>query len=81
MKATRLTFATTTGMSVVTKLDSQLDDHPHTNGDQAGASNFGHNLLQVGDIVGGTNKGSSTAKEGVGASSVDNSVLLSLLDG
>lgn len=68
-------------MSVVTKLDSQLNDHPNANGDQAGASNFGHDLLQVGYIVGGTNEGSSTAEKGVGTSCVHNGMLLSLFDG
>lgn len=68
-------------MSVVTKLYSQLNDDPDPNRDQAGASNLSHNLLQVGYIVGGSNQCSSTAKEGVSTSCVDNSVLLSLLDG
>ena len=80
-RARGLTFTTSAGVSVVTKLDSQLDDNPHTNGDQAGASNLGHDLLQVGNIVGGANQGSSTTKEGVGTSGVHNGVLLSLLDG
>lgn len=80
-KAKKLTFTTTTGVSVVTKLDSQLDDHPNTNGDKASASNLGHDLLQVGYIVGGTNQSSCAAKEGVGTSGVHHGVLLSLLNG
>lgn len=68
-------------MSVVTKLYTQLNDNPDTNSDQAGASNLCHDFLQVGDIVGRSNQGSSTAKESVGASCINYSVLLSLLDG
>ena len=68
-------------MLVIAKLDSQLNDHPYTDGHQAGASNLGHDLLQVGHIVGGPNQCSSTTKEGVGASCVHNGMLLSLLDG
>ncbi len=63
------------------KLDRDLNDNPHSNGEQAGASNLGHDLLQVGHIVGGTNQSSSTSKEGVGSSCVHNGLLLSLLDG
>ena len=68
-------------MPVVAELDSKLDDHPHTNGDQTAGSNPGHDLLQVGDIVGGTNQSSSTSEEGVGTSGIYNGVLLALLDG
>lgn len=52
-------------MSVHTKLHPQFNDHPHTNGDQAHGTNAGHDLLDVGNIVGGTNQSSSTTKEGV----------------
>ena len=67
-------------MPVVTKLHSNLDHHPDTNGNQAGSSNLGHDLLQVGDIVGGANQSSSTSKEGVGTSGIHDGVLLALLD-
>ena len=77
----RLTFSTTTCVSVVTELDSQLNDHPHSNGNQASATNLGHDLLQVGHIVGGTNQSSCPTKEGVGTGGVHHGVLLSLLDG
>ncbi len=78
--STRLTFTTSTGMPVVAKLDCKLNDHPNTNGDQTASSNLGHDLLQVGHIVGGANQRSSTSKEGVGTSGIHNRMLLSLLD-
>ena len=68
-------------MSVVSKLHGQLNDHPDSNSDQAGASNLGHDLLQIGHIVGGSDQCSGTTKEGVGTRCVNNGVLLSLLDG
>lgn len=68
-------------MSVVTKLHSQLNDDPDSNSDQAGASDLGHDLLQIGHIVGGSDQRSSTTKESVGTGCVDNGVLLSLFDG
>lgn len=68
-------------MSVVSELHGQLDDDPDSNSDQAGASDFGHDLLQIGYVVGGSNQCSSTTKEGVGTSCVDDGMLLSLLDG
>ena len=68
-------------MPVVAKLDSKLDDHPNTNGNQTTGSNPGHDLLQVGHVVGGANQSSSTSKEGVGTSGVYNGMLLALLDG
>lgn len=63
------------------KLDGHLDDDPHTNGKETGSSNLGHDLLQIGNVVGGANESSSTSKEGVGPSGVHNGLLLSLLDG
>ena len=79
--STRLTFTTSTGMPVVAKLHCKLNDHPDTNGDETASSNLGHDLLQVGHIVGGANERSSTSKEGVGTSSIHDGMLLSLLDG
>ncbi len=79
--STRLTFTTSTGMPVVAKLDCKLNDHPNTDGDQTTSSNLGHDLLQVGHIVGGANQRSSTSKEGVGTSGIHDCMLLSLLDG
>lgn len=68
-------------MPVVAKLHGKLNHHPDTNGKQASASNLGHDLLQVGNIVGSTNQRGSASKEGVGTSGVDDSFLLTLLDG
>lgn len=68
-------------MPVVAKLDSKLNDHPDANGDQTASSNLGHDLLQIGHIVGGANQRSSTSKEGIGTSGIHNGMLLSLLDG
>ncbi len=79
--STRLTFTPSTGMPVVAKLDCKLNDHPNTNGDQTASSNLGHDLLQIGHVVGGANQRSSTPKEGVGTGSIHNGMLLSLLDG
>lgn len=81
MKNRKHTFTSLAGVTVVTKLYSQLNNNPDSNSDQASASNFGHDLLQVGDVVGGPNQSSSATKEGVGTSCIDNSMLLSLLDG
>ena len=67
-------------MPVVPKLHGNLNDDPHPDGEQACAANLGHDLLQVGYIVGGTNQGRSPPKEGVGPCGIHNSVLLSLLD-
>lgn len=75
-----LTFTTGTGMPVVSKLHGHFYDDPDPNGKQAGASNLGHDLLQVGNIVGGSNQGSSAPKEGVGSSGVHDGMLLALLD-
>ena len=63
------------------KLDCKLNDHPDTDGDQTASSNLGHDLLQIGHVVGGANQCSSTSKEGVGTSSIHDGMLLSLLDG
>ena len=79
--STRLTFTTSTCMPVVAKLDCKLNDHPNTDGDQTASSNLGHDLLQVGHIVGGANQRSSASKEGVGTSGIHDRMLLSLLDG
>lgn len=68
-------------MPVVTKLDSQLNNHPDTNGDQTASSDSGHDLLQVGNVVGGANQGSRPTKEGVGTRGVHHCMLLTLLDG
>jgi hypothetical protein len=47
---------------VVHKLDNQLDDDPHANGYETSASNLGHDFLEVGDVVGGSNQRGSPAK-------------------
>lgn len=68
-------------MLVVAKLDGELNGDPDTDGNETGASDLGHDLLEVGDIVGGGNERGGPAEEGVDTSRVDNSVALSLLDG
>lgn len=68
-------------MLVVGKLNRDLDNDPDTNGDEAGTSNLGHDLLQVGDIVGSGNQAGSASEERVGSRGVHNAVALSLLDG
>lgn len=79
--SSKLTFTTGAGVPVVAKLDGHLDDDPHTNGEETGSSNLGHDLLQVSNVVGGADESSSTSKEGVGPSGIHNGLLLSLLDG
>ncbi len=39
-------------MVVVSKLDRKLNDAPDPDGDQADTTNAGHDLLQVGNVVG-----------------------------
>ena len=68
-------------MLVVCKLNRDLDNDPYANGDEAGTSDLGHDLLQVGDVIGSGNQAGSTSEEGVGARGVHDAVALSLLDG
>lgn len=76
-----LTLPTGALVAVVAKLNTELDDHPHSDGDQAGASNAGHDLLNVGDIVDTSNQKRSTTEEGVLAGGIHHGVLLAGLDG
>lgn len=75
------TLAQLADVTVVAKLHGELDDTPDADGDQAGASNAGHNLLQVGNVVGARDERSGAAKEGVLSSGVHEALLLTLLDG
>jgi len=49
--ADRLTLAQLAGVLVVAELHGHLDDAPHADGDEAHASDAGHDLLQVGHVV------------------------------
>lgn len=66
---------------VVAELDGELDDTPDADGDQAGASNARHDLLQVGHVVGAGDECCGAAKEGVLASRIHEGLLLTLLHG
>mmetsp|Transcript_6324 Transcript_6324/g.19569 ORF Transcript_6324/g.19569 Transcript_6324/m.19569 type:complete len:426 (+) Transcript_6324:2041-3318(+) len=68
-------------MVVVAKLHRELNDDPDADRDEADAANLGHDLLQVGLVVGRRNERCGTAKEGVGASGVHDRVTLAGLDG
>mmetsp|Transcript_13068 Transcript_13068/g.37678 ORF Transcript_13068/g.37678 Transcript_13068/m.37678 type:complete len:350 (+) Transcript_13068:3190-4239(+) len=61
--------------------DAELDDDPDANGQQAHSTNLGHDLLDVGNVVGLPQQRSGPSKEGVHTRGVDNAVALSLLDG
>ena len=52
-------------MVVGAELDGQLDDTPDADGDEAGASDASHDLLQVGHVVGARDEGGRAAEEGV----------------
>ena len=43
-------------MLVARKLDDELDGDPEEDGDEADASDPGHDLLQVGHVVGARNQ-------------------------
>jgi hypothetical protein len=58
----RLTLTTTTEVIIVEELHKELNSHPDTNGHKANTTDPGHNFLQVGDIVCGTDQSSSPGK-------------------
>ena len=66
-------------MGVVPELGSQLNDDPDANGHEAHGSNEGHDLLDVGNILGASDQGCSTAKEGVDSGGVHHGLALTLL--
>lgn len=74
------TLAQLADVVVVAELDRQLDDAPDADGDEAGSSNAGHDLLQVGHVVCAGDKRGGAAKEGVLSRGVYQGLLLSLLD-
>ncbi len=77
----KLTLAHPADVLVVAELDGKLDDTPDADGDEAGASDARHDLLQVGHVVGAGDERGGAAKEGVLPGSVHERLLLSLLDG
>ena len=66
---------------VVHKLHDQLDRHPHGDGDEADGADARHDLLDVGDVVGGADERGGAAEEGVDARRVHDRLALALLDG
>ena len=80
VRAQGLTNTTQTLVAVVPELGSQLDDDPDTDGEQAHSTDGGHDLLDVGHILGAANERSCTAEEGVDARGVHQGLALSLLD-
>lgn len=75
------TYAHFAVVLVVAKLHGELDDTPNADGDQAGASDAGHDFLQIGDVVGAGDECSGATKEGVLSSGVHKALLLTLLYG
>ncbi len=61
-----LTLATDAAVPVVAKLNTQLNDNPDADGDEANASNLGHNDLEVSHVVGATDQRRSPVQGGGG---------------
>jgi hypothetical protein len=59
------TLAALAGVMVVPKLDGQLNDHPHADGDEAAGTDAGHDLLQVGNLQAARTPGQSGSRMGV----------------
>jgi hypothetical protein len=57
-----LTLARQALVAVVTELHSQLNNHPDADSEKAGASDLGHDDLEVRHVVGAGNQGSRTAQ-------------------
>ena len=79
--AKALTSSHLADVAVAAKLHGQLDDAPDADGDEAGASDAGHDLLQVGYVVGARDERGGAAEEGVLSGGVHERLLLALLHG